>query len=45
MLLILTQLCELLPLKPSFWFNSPPPPPYVKVQYIQTVWLGGDGGC
>jgi hypothetical protein len=23
-----TQLCELLPLSPSLWFKSPPPPPF-----------------
>jgi hypothetical protein len=35
-----TQLCELLSLYPSLWFNSslsPPPLPKVKVQNIQTV--------
>ncbi len=26
MLVISTQFCELVPLEPSFWFNSPPPP-------------------
>jgi hypothetical protein len=26
MLVFSTQLCELLPLSPSPWFNSPPPP-------------------
>jgi hypothetical protein len=26
MLVFLTQLCELLPLSPSLWFNSPPLP-------------------
>jgi hypothetical protein len=27
MLVFSTQLCELLPLSPSLWFNSLPPPP------------------
>ncbi len=36
MLVFSTHLCELLPLKPSFWFNFPPLP-CIKVQYIQTV--------
>ncbi len=43
MLVFSTQLCELLPLSPSLWFNSPPAPlPCVKVQYTQTVcgWEG-----
>ncbi len=47
MLAFSIQLCELLPLKPSFWFTSPTPPPLskVKVQYIQTMCgCGGMGG-
>jgi hypothetical protein len=45
----ITQLCELLPLyqPPSIWFKYLPPPsplPFVKVHYIQTVWLEGVGG-
>jgi len=43
MLVFSTQLCELLPLYPSLWFNSPPPLPCVKVQYIR-LRLGGGGG-
>ncbi len=38
MLVFSTQLCELLPLSPSLWFNSPPLTlPSVKVQHILTV--------
>jgi hypothetical protein len=46
MLVFWTQLCELLPLYPSLWFTSPHPSPLpkVKVQYIESVWLGGGGG-
>jgi hypothetical protein len=44
MLVFSTQLCKLLPLKPSLWFTSPTPPPLpkVNVQYNQTVcgWEG-----
>ncbi len=44
MLVFSTQLCELLPLSSSLWFNSPPPfsLPCVKVQNIQRVcgWEG-----
>ena len=40
MLVFSTKLCELLPLTPSLWFNSPPaPPPPVPV-----VCKGGGGG-
>jgi hypothetical protein len=44
MLVLSTQLCELLPLSPSLWFTHPPLPK-VKVQKIQTVcgWEGGRG--
>jgi hypothetical protein len=48
MLVFSPQLCELLPLKPSLWFTSPPPPlPEVKVQNIRTVcgWKGGVLSC
>jgi hypothetical protein len=39
MLVFSIQLCELLPLSPSLWFNCPPAPlPCVKVQYTQTVY-------
>jgi hypothetical protein len=51
MLVFSTQLCELLPLSPFLWFNSPPTPlPCVKVQFIQTdkhcvAEREGEGGC
>ncbi len=44
MLVFLTQLCELLPFSPSFWFNSPPPfPVWISILYtrIQCVIGGG----
>ncbi len=49
MLIFSIQLCKLLPLYSSLWFNSTTLPlPCVKVQYIQTPcgWEGdgGDGG-
>jgi hypothetical protein len=37
MLVLLTQLCELMPLEPSGSPPSSPPLPKVKVQYIQHV--------
>jgi hypothetical protein len=45
MLVFSTQLCEMLPLYPSPWFNSHPHPPLscVKVQYCictDSVWKG-----
>jgi hypothetical protein len=49
MLVFLTQLCELLPLSPSLWFNSPPlPSPFlvwISILYtcIQCVRGGGYG--
>jgi hypothetical protein len=39
-----TKLCELLPLKPSLWFNSPPPSLCQSTVFIDSVWLGGGGG-
>ncbi len=47
MLVFSTQLCELLPLSPSLWFNSllPCPPSLVNkyTVYTHTVWkTGGD---
>ncbi len=41
---ISTQLCELLPLQPSLWFNYPPFPVWIGILYtrIQCVW-GGHG--
>ncbi len=46
MLVFFTQLCKLLPLKPSLWFNSLPPPPSLCQSTVHTysVQLGGDGG-
>ncbi len=39
------QLCELLPLKPSHWFNSPAPPSLCQSKvYLDSVWLGGGAG-
>jgi len=37
MLLFSTQLCELLPLSPYLWFNSPPPIPF-------PMWISVRGG-
>ncbi len=37
-----SQLCELLPLEPSLWFNSPPPSPFPVSKY--SAWPGGRGG-
>ncbi len=49
MLAFATQLCELLPLKPSFWFNSPHPSPppslYQSTVYTNSERLEGVGGC
>jgi hypothetical protein len=42
MLVFSTQLCELLPLQPSLWFNSPSLREYVQCA-IYSV-LGGGGG-
>ncbi len=48
MLVFSTQLCELLPLSPSLWFNSllPCPPSQVNkyTVYMHTVWKNGGGG-
>ncbi len=45
MLVFSTQLCELLPLQPSLWFNSPPPFLFSKYSIDrQCVWLGGGRG-
>ncbi len=44
MLVFSTQLCELLPLSPSLWFNSPPLPCVNKYTvFTYTVWKGGGG--
>jgi hypothetical protein len=40
MLVFSTQLCELLPLYPSLWFNDPPSP----LSCVK-VWLEGGEGC
>jgi hypothetical protein len=40
-LIFSTQLCELLPLQPSLWFNSTQPPPCVNKC---TVYIGREGG-
>jgi hypothetical protein len=43
MLAFSTQLCELVPLSPSPWFNPPPPFPCVNNVYMYTVCKGGYG--
>ena len=46
MLVFSTQLCQMLPLYPSLWFNSPPHPlPYVNkyTVYTHAVCNGGGG--
>ncbi len=42
MLVFSTQLCKLLPLSPSLWFNSSPPPPPFPV-WISIQWVRGEG--
>jgi hypothetical protein len=47
MLVLSTQLCELLPLYPSLWFNFPPSsslPLCQSTGYTENVWMGGGGG-
>jgi hypothetical protein len=50
MLIFSAQLCELLTLSPSLWFNSPPPPPFpvwistVYCIHEYTLWIWGGYG-
>ncbi len=44
MLVYSTQLCELLPLQPSLWFNSPPFPVWISILYTIHVYSVGGGG-
>ncbi len=46
MLVFSTQLCELLPLSPSFWFNPPSPPllPCVNKYIVYTYTMCKTGG-
>jgi hypothetical protein len=46
MLVFSTQLCELLPLLPSLWFNSDPPPLSLCQSRVKTdsVWFGTEWG-
>jgi hypothetical protein len=46
MLVFSNQVCEMSPLLPSLWFNSPPPLSPSLCQstvYTDSVWLGGVG--
>jgi hypothetical protein len=44
MLVFSTQLCELLPLYPSLWFNAPPSPFPVSTYSIYRQCVTGGGG-
>jgi hypothetical protein len=44
MLVFSTRLCELLPLLPSLWYNSPSPSLCQSTVYTDSVWLGGGEG-
>ncbi len=44
MLVFSTQLCELLPLSPSLWFNSPPFPVWISILYTHIQYARGRGG-
>ncbi len=44
MLVFSTQLCELLVLLPSLWFNSPPFPVWISILYTRIQCVRG-GGC
>jgi hypothetical protein len=44
MLVFSTQLCELLPLLPLLWFNSPPFPVSISILCTRIQCVGGGGG-
>jgi hypothetical protein len=43
MLVFSTRLCELLPLLPSLWYNSPSPSLCQSTVYTDSVWRGEGG--
>jgi hypothetical protein len=38
MLVISTQLCEMLPLQPSLWLALPPTPPFLPLPFVNKVY-------